>query len=721
MTPLSGYGHFVALGPDKEGKLKKPIGLDWQHTPSEPGPGQGRGFVPAYSVYVIDFDGNKDPNGSKMIDSMRLVSEFQGALCDDPLFYRLWRGYTEQSLSQGFHVVYRVQGEHQAPAKKLAYHSTGKTAVEMLSSGMQMAIGSGSSSKPADVTPAEHDRIVRSITSLCKAPPTVLTSGREFWNWMAACGYKEYDDIPSNSMSGDDELKSLVASMVAFGSYLEDITATWIRVADSADLSWPWTEEDFNRHYAGAERKFGADGVKRREEREREQEHFATRQAVAQSPVVTEQVAQEVLPPELLIPASFWAQHETLEYVRDAAWTGQSCPDAVLANLLAKYAAAAPFDMRLDTGIRTPASLNFFAAVCGEPGAGKTDAHARAELLLPKLHNAYTRESFGSGEGIAAAYMDYEYTDHPTEKNADGTPKKVRSKYKVQVRNNCFFFSDEGFGFITRMSRPESTLGERFRSAWMGEDLVDSNAKDENKRRVSNYCLGAVVGFQPRTIGAVVDEVHMGTAQRFLYVWASDPATPISHPAPRPVMLDLTRDPRLVTSVDGDGRTFSHRTQGDQNLTMHPSITEELKIAQWRVSQGNLPAPADSHRNLMRCKIAALLMLLFKEGTQVQPRHWELAGVILDTSDRVREHVRLLARKGRAAENRAKGADLATIETSKKLTVTLKERADTKVGELLMQGRSPSEIMRLLTKPQRTVFPDVQSIKDFRDECLAAE
>lgn len=428
----------------------------------------------------------------------------------------------------------------------------------------------------------------------------------------------------------------------------------------------------------------------------------------------------------LLLPSTFWESHDMLRYVRDSAWAGQSCPDAVLHCLLARVAAAAPPDMRLNTGIKTPASLNYFAALCGKPGSGKTDANTRAEILASQFHNAYEKESFGSGEGIADAYLGYEYVPDPGgATNADGSPKMVRStRTKVQVRSNCFFFSDEGHGFIVRMQRPESTLGERFRSAWMGEDLIDSNAKDENKRKVRGYALGAVVGFQPRTVGAVVDEVHLGTAQRFAYVWATDPSSPFRHPAPAHRSINLKHDPRkkvIDLGNDTDGECMVMMKQGGDQLTVDPAITNEMEVLDWNLRRGAVEiGQADTHRNLMRAKVAALLMLLFGEGPQVSEYHWKLAGMIMDTSDAVRENVRRLSYEGRAEDDRLFGEVLARRERGKAFALTTQERAEAKVSELLAAGVAYREISHKLSRSQRRYFPSVESIEEFEERLRAA-
>jgi hypothetical protein len=77
-----------------------------------------------------------------------------------------------------------------------------------------------------------------------------VRSGKSIAEWMTDNGYTAYDQIPDNSMAGDNDLSALVASMYASGADEEDIYATWDRVSYAKGTAW--TIGDYERHLYGS-------------------------------------------------------------------------------------------------------------------------------------------------------------------------------------------------------------------------------------------------------------------------------------------------------------------------------------------------------------------------------------------------------------------------------------------------------------------------------------
>lgn len=650
MTLLGRYGHLIALGPDNEGKIKRPVGQDWQHhgsTPEELARAQGVGFAPGPNVYVLDFDGQKDTHGSKFTDSSRLTAEFKEKLADDKLYDRLLNGYAELSLSHGWHIVYMVNGYHTVPSKKLAYHPDGKTAVEVLSSGMQMAIGKPiSNNAPAMVLPEEHDRIIASLKSMNRAPSTTLVAGGSFTAWMGACKYGTYDEIPDMSMGSDDELAALVASMVSYGSPYEYIRDTWYRVAVTMDTSWPWTDDDFQRHYQGAENKFGLQGQAKAQERE-EVGTWMEKLRTTGSPV-----------------SSIWSQ-ERLAHIRQAAYAHMVSPEAVLLCCLARVAAMRPAG--LDALTFRPLSLNWYTAIPGNSSSGKTTAEmcakallppssarrtgfAQPHLVLPDEHGnpPFREASASTGEGLIDMFrgMISQRTPHLDE---NGKDKGGRSaKIPAQVRENALLTTDEGKAFLELGSRQGATLLAVFNTAWSGGDLSTALALG-NSRDVNKYCIGAIVGFQPVLMAPLLATGDLGTAQRFGYASPVDPSIPRDRPQ-FPGALEVVY-PRVVESMDG----------GKTEMTFEPAIIEEVTERRYQMATGKLtPDPLNGKHDELRLRCAALLHLLCQlDGLVVGQWCWEAAGLIVNRSNQVRD---LIAAEYTTTERNREAQDIEAIK-----------------------------------------------------------
>ena len=70
-------------------------------------------------------------------------------------------------------------------------------------------------------------------------------------------------------------------------------------------------------------------------------------------------------------------------HIRDAAHARRVAPDALLGAVLARTAASIPPNVMLDLPLRS--GLNFFTALIGESGDGKSKANRVACELLPDV------------------------------------------------------------------------------------------------------------------------------------------------------------------------------------------------------------------------------------------------------------------------------------------------------------------------------------------------
>lgn len=369
----------------------------------------------------------------------------------------------------------------------------------------------------------------------------------------------------------------------------------------------------------------------------------------------------------LTLPAEFWEARETLRRVRQAAHSRVRSADVVLAGLLCRLAALAPHTLRADTGIGTPASLNLFAAVVGPSGGGKSSGLSVTRDLI-KADASLEEFPLGSGEGIAESFMGE--VDEPTgDMNKDGSAKTKR--VRKQVRHCALFHSDEGASLNKLIERSGSTVGETLRSAWSGEAIGQKNGRVETTRTIPSrsYAMGLLIGYQPSTVLPLLADFEAGTPQRFLYVWAVDPTIPSrQHRVPWPGELPNPFPAGVPTTLPPPGTLVAAPSLPDlAPVTFDEAILDELYDQEHAKSTGTLPAghwlldesgrldPFRSQHPVLKVKAASLLALL-ESRRHVNAEDWQLAQVLLDTSDAVRGYLQALARE---AAGKARAASLA--------------------------------------------------------------
>jgi hypothetical protein len=131
-----------------------------------------------------------------------------------------------------------------------------------------------------------------------------------------------------------------------------------------------------------------------------------------------------------------------------------------------------------------------------------------------------------------------------------------------------------------------------------------------------------------------------------------------------------------------------------------PTVQAEVELRRFQVLTGQcVPGPYESHRDLLRLKVATLLGLLEGRAT-VTVEDWPLAGMVLDNSDAVREDC--------LAHNRR--AD-AVVETERNV------KAATRAGaEQSARRRADDAVIRVARVATRAVVRNgPQSRRQLRD------
>ena len=314
------------------------------------------------------------------------------------------------------------------------------------------------------------------------------------------------------------------------------------------------------------------------------------------------------------LPETFWNARPSLTHIRQAAHHRVVSADAVLAVVLARTACLIHPSIQLPPIVGGRGSLNFAAAIVAQSGGGKTAAKAVATDLIPLNHRTDIRDNVtpGSGEGLIEAFLEFVDDD-------DG-----KGKVKRQTRMSCFVFADEGQALIQLGERNGSTILTTLRTAWSGGELGTQNASQETNRRLQEhrYRLGIVVGFQLTYAATLIADGEGGTPQRFMFAHAVDPTIPDTPPE-WPGALHIDTPPGVT---------------GEQLINVDECVAQQVFVEHRDTARGTRTVnPLDSHANLGRLKIAALLAVLDGRPLELTAADWDLAGVVMQTSRAVRQ------------------------------------------------------------------------------------
>ncbi|MGI5247579.1 hypothetical protein [Dactylosporangium sp. CA-139066] len=343
------------------------------------------------------------------------------------------------------------------------------------------------------------------------------------------------------------------------------------------------------------------------------------------------------------LPEEFWEARERFRAIRQAAWRNGCSGDVAMLTVMCRTSAMVSPKLIFDLG-RGPGSLNLFGGAVGPSGGGKSQAVEVGQEIV--IAPAYLVDAdgnidpdkfkdgipLGTGEGLAEAYMgtaERETGELHTRNSANankGDPKT--EKVRAQVRHNVFYYLDEGETLTKMMKeRQGATIGQALRTAWVGGPLGQQNARDETTRLIPrrSYSCGMVIGYQPKTVQDLLGDGGPGTPQRFLWASAIDPSLPSTRPdAQRPFWLPLHDDSgQAITGTIGGPKWIADQLWARRvDVVRGKQVVEEL----------------DSHVDLMRCKLAALLAVI--DGRmEVSDEDWQLSEVLWTTSCETRDRM----------------------------------------------------------------------------------
>lgn len=307
-------------------------------------------------------------------------------------------------------------------------------------------------------------------------------------------------------------------------------------------------------------------------------------------------------------------------------------PDSVLAGCLVRVSALTHYRHQLPAIVGRVGTLDFFTLVVAPPGFGKGGAMDTADELIPGCNeedgNRVQIASFGSGEGMGAAYF------RMVEEDVPGPGHKTKM-VKTRYYNGVLFSCDEGSTYKALAERTGQTTPDFIRNGFSGERLGNSYVGVSRGVGIPKltYRMAIVMAIQPVNAQKLLGEWESGTPHRFIYMTALDslmPEVAPKWPGPlkwQPYSADVLADPTKEHQADP--------------IAVTGSVEEEIRARHRGKHLGEWdPGRYDSHRDLLRLKVAALLgRLSGRQRLEVTTETWKLAGMVLDTSDSVRDSI----------------------------------------------------------------------------------
>lgn len=300
----------------------------------------------------------------------------------------------------------------------------------------------------------------------------------------------------------------------------------------------------------------------------------------------------------------FWDSRESLRHIYLGALARMCPPWAVLGYCVARALALVRPQVMLPPIVGGPGSLNWFCAITAKSGGGKSSSHAVARELV----NEYVlQRNLGSGEGMIDAYV------KPANKET-GEPKGLYE--------SIMFVADEIDNMAALGNRSGATLNGCLRSAFTGDKLGFSyrQASDQHLEPHS-YRMTLVVNVQPARAGALLDDLHGGMLQRFMWFPGIDSRIDVQ----RPEMPDSLNLPSNAA------------WRYPREIQIPYEATELIVDERVRNARGESDA-LDGHSLFIREKFAFALAVL--DGREEMTYDdWRLSGIASRVSDKTREWV----------------------------------------------------------------------------------
>jgi len=370
----------------------------------------------------------------------------------------------------------------------------------------------------------------------------------------------------------------------------------------------------------------------------------------------------------------FWLQRESLKTIYLAALARMCPPWPVFAHCVARALTLIPPNTSLPPLVGGSGSLNWFGAVAGISGAGKSaSARLAKELVKPFVR----QKNLGTGEGMCDQYI------RPANKET-GEPAGL---YEA-----IMFMADEADAMAALSERSGATGDSTLKSAFTGDTLGFSYRSNKGHLDEDTYRLTLIINVQPGKAGVLLDDPYGGMLQRFMWFPATDkritrerPMMPASLELPKPGTWQYPREIRL------------------------PYEAIELIIDERERGAHGEQTPLEGHAMFIREKLA--YALAFLDGRdEMTVEDWNLAGTVSRISSYTRQWVadqfKIAAEKQAAEKGRLQGVSQAA--SNEERTIIGNDRVNgianwafEKIKDAGAQGISQRDIARACSSRDR--------------------
>jgi len=386
------------------------------------------------------------------------------------------------------------------------------------------------------------------------------------------------------------------------------------------------------------------------------------------------------------LPDSFWEARPVLGHIRQAARAQMVSPDALLVNVLCRWATLIPPCYHLPGLVGGQGTFDLLGCVVAESSGGKSVTNTAGRDLVnsanPDIMFDYP---VGSGEGVVQAFMVPEMAEGAKGEVATGRQKVGKQALHLVV--------DEAMAFVGAAQRRGTTIIPTLCSAWSGQVLGQTNASGETRRIIpaGQVRVTAVLNMQSSNAHHLFSEAvtTVGFTGRVLFASAHDAQAPElddlpEHPGylgfPNLVIIrsgiELTYDPEIVTQVRTERRAI---LVGERAIDL-----------------------TQSQHLLLRCKLAGILALQ-ESRLDVSLDDWHLAGELISNSRGVVDRLASLRSSQVAlarftqAEARGEADFVAESAKERRLIDAMSVRISTVVREAGAEGVARAILRKKVT------------------------
>lgn len=390
----------------------------------------------------------------------------------------------------------------------------------------------------------------------------------------------------------------------------------------------------------------------------------------------------------------FWHSRPELLALYENSRRTMIAPWTMLGMALVRSILSIPYWVQYQSFMGS-ASLNIGVIFIGDSGAGKSRLGKMLDASLPFVGQYvpnFKQVEVGSGEAMADVYA------HTAEKDDSATGvRRGDLIWHNQTHSRLFGFDEVGRLFKLGNRDQGSTIFEYVKQGLSGGPMGRYLAKGQGTfLEGDTYRFGFVTNAQPSRCGVLLnpDEVEGGFPGRMLWLESRDPRAVTEHD-------DSPIIPHPIKDIDW--RPF-------KVIQALPQMDEAHResAALFHLDRRD---PIDGHIALLRAKVAIALMRM-NGRVFLNDEDWDLSGVVVDESIRVRTWVQQVLASRNRDEDKHRGEAIARQQAAaQEATVTLRMKRITDRLKAFEEKGMPQNLWRRnLNSEDRPFYDDALAV-----------